>query len=359
MPLMPDAPPLTQLYCYLTEGCNLACRHCWLAPHFDPTGTHWPTLPVAQFEEAVHAAQPLGLQRIKLTGGEPLLHPQFGQIVDIIRRESLALTIETNGLLFTPAWAAQIASIPERFVSVSLDGVDAATHDGIRGVPGSFERACQALVLLVAANIAPQIIMSLLPENLDQIEPMVRLAERIGVSSVKFNILQPTGRGEQMYRGQQGLAVETLIKTGQYVDTVLVSTSPVELFFDYPLAFQPLRRIARENGRGRCGILHILGVLPNGTYALCGIGKHTPDLVFGAVETTDLAQIWREHPTLQALRQGLPDRLDGICRDCLMQAQCLGSCVAQNYYRTGQFWAPFWFCEQADQAGLFPKTRLK
>ncbi len=41
-----------------------------------------------------------------------------------------------------------------------------------------------------------------------------------------------------------------------------------------------------------------------------------------------------------------------------MKGRCLGSCVAQNYYRSGSLWAPFWFCEEADAAGLFPPSRL-
>ena len=41
-----------------------------------------------------------------------------------------------------------------------------------------------------------------------------------------------------------------------------------------------------------------------------------------------------------------------------MRAHCYGSCVAQNYYRAQTLWAPFWFCEQAEQAGVFPASRL-
>ncbi|OGP52753.1 MAG: hypothetical protein A2Y65_12180 [Deltaproteobacteria bacterium RBG_13_52_11] len=65
-----------------------------------------------------------------------------------------------------------------------------------------------------------------------------------------------------------------------------------------------------------------------------------------------------ENQVLQELREGLPSRLGGICTRCLMRHQCLGSCIAQNYYEAGNLWAPFWFCQQADEAGLFPESRL-
>jgi hypothetical protein len=41
-----------------------------------------------------------------------------------------------------------------------------------------------------------------------------------------------------------------------------------------------------------------------------------------------------------------------------MKSKCFGSCVAQNYYRSKDLAAPFWFCEMAEEAGLFPATRL-
>ena len=121
------APSLTQLYFYLTEGCNLACRHCWLAPKLDPAGERYPVMGVDRFLSAITEAKSLGLQSVKLTGGEPLLHPAFLNLLDILRREGLGVTIETNGVLMTPHIASAIATFPNRFVSVSLDGVDADT----------------------------------------------------------------------------------------------------------------------------------------------------------------------------------------------------------------------------------------
>src|SRR5512141_835709 len=108
--------PLKTLYFYITEGCNLACRHCWIGPRFDATGNHYPTLPVELFETAICEAKPLGLTGVKLTGGEPLFHPRFTRMLEIIRQEELGLTIETNGLLCTPEIAAEIAKSSNRSV---------------------------------------------------------------------------------------------------------------------------------------------------------------------------------------------------------------------------------------------------
>jgi len=350
-------PSLNQLYFYLTTGCNLACRHCWLAPKFDPNGTRFPVLPLELFEMAIREAKPLGLSGVKLTGGEPFLHPDIKRMLKIVRREELGLIIESNGILCTPELASEVAKSENRFVSISLDGADVATHEWVRGIKGSFDQAKRAVQNLVAVNIRPQIIMSIMRCNADQIKDMVRLAEDLGASSVKFNIVQPTGRGEMIHNDTNGLEVLELIELGRWVDTELSPHTQLTLHFDYPLAFRPLSRIAQGNDAAICGILGILGVIPTGHYALCGIGEHLPELVFGRVGIDSLSTVWRRSAALLALRDGLPRELFGICSKCLMNHRCLGSCVAQNFYRTGELLAPYWFCEQADGLGLFPDTR--
>ena len=348
---------LNQIYFYLTEGCNLACRHCYLAPRFDPGGSRYPSLPVELFHKVIREAKALGLSGVKLTGGEPLLHPEFARLLEIIRREELDLTIETNGLLCIPKIAAEIAKSPNPFVSVSIDGADAVTHEWVRGIPGSFNQAWQGVKNLVAAHIPPQIIMSLMRCNADQVDAVVKMAERSGASSVKFNIVQPSARGQTLHETQQALDITELIQLGRRVEMELAPATRLRLFFDYPLAFRPLSRIANGDA-DTCGILGILGVLPTAQYALCGIGKLVPELLFGKVDEDRLDAVWTQSPTLKVLREGLPGRLSGVCGRCLMRHRCLGSCLAQNHYSRGSFWAPFWFCEQAEEAGLFPGTRL-
>jgi radical SAM protein with 4Fe4S-binding SPASM domain len=82
-----------------------------------------------------------------------------------------------------------------------------------------------------------------------------------------------------------------------------------------------------------------------------------PELIFGHAGRDELETVWRQAPLLQELREGLPDRFKGICGECLMRSLCQGRCIAQNYYRRRDVWAPHWFCEEADRQGLFPETR--
>jgi SynChlorMet cassette radical SAM/SPASM protein ScmF len=351
-------PPLSHLYFYLTEGCNLACRHCWIAPTFQAGEKTYPSLDVDLFRSIISQAKALGLGGVKLTGGEPLLHPRIGELIEIVKAENLGLTMETNGVLCTPELARLIASCRNSFVSVSLDGADSETHEWMRGVEGSFSQALRGIRNFVDAGIHPQVIMSIVRRNREQMEHVVRLAELIGANSVKFNLVQPTARGERMHEEQETLSIEELVATGHWVETTLAASSSIRIHYSHPAAFKPMSKMfAPDGGCGTCGIFGILGVLANGSYALCGIGEQVPELIFGHAAKDRLEDVWRENPVLKEIRGGLPARLEGICGTCFMRRICLGSCVAQNYYTHKSLWAPFWFCDQAERAGLFPKTR--
>jgi SynChlorMet cassette radical SAM/SPASM protein ScmF len=352
--------PLNQIYFYLTEGCNLRCRHCWIAPKYQSKNNSYPALDLDLFKSIITQAKALGLTGVKLTGGEPLLHPAINEILEHIQTEDLRLTVETNGVLCAAELAEKMAACKDSFVSVSLDGADSGTHEWVRGVEGCFGEAIDGLRNLVSAGLRPQVIMTIMRNNKDQMEQIVRLAEGVGAASVKFNIVQPTARGEKLHNSGEALTIEELVDQGRWVETTLADSSPLPIYFSHPMAFRPLGKMFGTNGDGCgvCRILSILGVLANGSYALCGIGETVPDFVFGHAATDRLEDVWNNNPLLLELREGLPQRFEGICGDCLMKGMCLGSCIAQNYYRNQTIWAPNWYCQVAHDRGLFPDSRI-
>lgn len=201
--------------------------------------------------------------------------------------------------------------------------------------------------------------MSIVRRNKDQMEHLVRFAESLGTDSVKFNLTMPIARGEVLHESGDTLTIEELVKLGSWVETHLSDSSRLQIAYDHPVAFRPLGKMFGHTGDGcsTCGILGILGVLSNGSYALCGIGNIVPELIFGHAATDRLEKVWETTEILNKLRNGLTHRLQGICGDCLMKGLCLGSCIAQNYYQSKNLWAPFWYCNEAKKAGLFPETR--
>jgi len=354
--------PLGELYFYLTGDCNLRCRHCWIKPKYLLAGRSSSYLDKTLFAEIIAQAVGLGLSGVKLTGGEPLLHPQIADLIAIVQKGGLRLTIETNGTLCNREIAEKIASVENVFVSVSIDSPDQDIHEWIRGKKGCFFEAVAGVKNLVQFGVRPQIIMTIMHSNKDQLEPLVRLAESLGAGSVKFNILQPTARGEQMFADGEAVDIAELIKLGKWVDEELSKTTKLPLYYDVPLAFRSLKSMFSPksgNGCHTCGIFRILGVLANGSYALCGIGETVPDLIFGDAAHDPLKNVWENSAVLNDIRAGLPAKLKGVCSECLLKHVCLGSCIAQNYYSNRDLWAPHWFCQEAYNRGLFPASRLR
>jgi SynChlorMet cassette radical SAM/SPASM protein ScmF len=181
--------PLETIYFYLTGDCNLACRHCWISPSHQKKAVSQSALDFPLFFTIIDEAKPLGLKSVKLTGGEPLIHPRIGEIMMFIRQENLRLIIESNGIALTSEIAALIADSKIPFISISLDGADAETHEWMRGVPGSFHKALTGIRTMVDAGVRPQIVMTLTKRNVHQIQTVIDLAEHEGAESVKINIL--------------------------------------------------------------------------------------------------------------------------------------------------------------------------
>lgn len=352
--------PLKSIYFYLTDGCNLRCCHCWIQPRFTGEKIRHQFIDLELVKSIVAQAKPLGLTSVKLTGGEPLLHPQIPEILAFIKNEGLSLVVETNGLLCNAEICRLIAGCKKAFVSVSIDAANAETHDAIRGVTGCFEAALAGVRNLVEAGLRPQIIMTVMRSNKNDVAPLVDLAESIGAGSVKINIVQPTARGEKMHQSGQTLGIEELVEMGAWIENSLIPEKKFPILYNHPHAFRPLHRMLSDHSHSNtCRIRNIIGVLGSGRYALCGIGETVPELVFGDAWTIPLADVWNHNPIIKEIRRGLPSQLKGLCSECLMKDVCLGSCLTQNYYSTRDLWSAFWYCQAAYDQGLFPKTRLR
>jgi SynChlorMet cassette radical SAM/SPASM protein ScmF len=351
-------PMLTTFYVYLTSGCNCACQHCWFVPErlSQPLGDDALLQPEI-LRHAIKQALPLGLSSIKWTGGEPTLHPRFRDFLSLQQEFGLDGIIETNGMLVTNELANLIAETGVGRVSVSLDGAKPATHDRLRGVEGGFEKTRSGIKALVAAGYDPELILTLQRRNVVELNDFFALAVDLGAGSVKLNIMQPVLRGARLTEDGEGLSVLEILELAKQLEGDWSKRFEIPILLDVPMAFRPLSNMISGKHAGACSISHVLGVLPRGDYALCGVGQHVPELAMGAIKTSNLEHVWSEHPVLQQIREGLPGKLQGVCSDCLMKAACLGSCVAANYQLSGDLLAPYWFCQQAADLSLFPLAR--
>jgi len=171
----------------VTYRCNFRCGFC----HYwrDPMG-HAPEQTLEQFDVGSRKLAKLGSIFVSLAGGEPLLRKDIVEIARLVSRYHVAF-LTTNGWEMTPELARDLYRAKLWGVSVSLDYADPDRHDRRRGMPGSFERAVRALTYLRAGTRWPwqrvNVMTVLMHDNLDQIEPLLRLAADYGA----YLMIQP------------------------------------------------------------------------------------------------------------------------------------------------------------------------
>ena len=309
-------------------------------------------------KDAVVKAKALGLNTVKITGGEPFLRKDIIEIIEFLHLQGLNIDIETNGTLLDGELVRGIVRCGVRQVSVSLDSSEPAGHDLFRGVTGSHSAALTGLKLLVENGVTVQIIMTLFRDNIAEIDKMAALAAKSGAESLKINPVMPTGRGVNIFSEGRNIPTDELIRIERRVEEELAPKyEPLDIYFDLPVALRSLKRIL-EKPLSECHVLNIIGILADGTISLCGIGETETELNMANIAQDDIGEVWDNHPILSGLRRTVPSGLTGVCGLCLFKFRCQGACRASAYALTGDLGAPFFLCADAYEKGLFPPSRL-
>jgi len=168
---------------HILDYCQLQCRHCYL----NKGNTIMPLDMVkAVCSDFLETKFPLPESTIILSGGDPLLHPDFSEICKLIRELNGRVVLSTNGIL--------ISKVIDTFqcsdsVQVSVDG-DRQTHDSIRG-DGSYDCAVRALHLLQERHIPHSISFTVNQENHHSVDHVINLCSETGSYLFNFNFFQP------------------------------------------------------------------------------------------------------------------------------------------------------------------------
>ncbi len=346
---------LSSLYLYLADQCNLSCRHCWISPGFSQDQKDG--ISIEYLKQTISEAKGLGLQSVKLTGGEPLLYRDIYALLEFLAAEKIKILIETNGTLLNNNILEKLKSCEMELISVSLDASTPEVHDEIRGIKGSFDRTIAGLSMLSEYGFKFQIIMTLHRKNFMEIPGLISLCKDLGAGSLKINPLLPCGRGKEVFRDRQNLDLGELVQIYRMVEREWSLNTDLDIIFDLPVALRSITDIKRR-GIIECRILNILGILANGDFSICGIGQTIDELRMGNIYQDSIKDVWKENLILVDLRQGLPGRLKGICGRCIFRFQCLGSCRANAYAMTKDLFAPYFICEESYESGLFPDSRV-
>ena len=180
----------------LLYSCNFKCRICdfWKAPY---NGISYLTLENAQI--TAKKLKAFGPMVISIGGGEPLIHPNLVEIVQCFSQDNFPAMI-CNGWFVTPEKAAAIFKAGMYEVSVSVDYINPEKHDRQRGMEGAFNQAVKALQILNENRVSPyqrvHMISVIMDDNLEDIEPLILLARKIGVTYVVTLYCNERGKKE-------------------------------------------------------------------------------------------------------------------------------------------------------------------
>jgi radical SAM protein with 4Fe4S-binding SPASM domain len=178
--------PPKRLTVAITTNCNLRCEHCWV--ECDGAAGQGTNAPTDGITRLIREFVDIGGEEISLTGGEPLMHPDFLEILSFCQSMNLmSIQLQTNATLLTPQFFKSLSAVDTQKLNfqVSLDGATAATHDLVRG-QGSFKKAVSGIAQLNTHGYGHKTILGFteMQHNLNEVPVLLKLAAQTGVASV-------------------------------------------------------------------------------------------------------------------------------------------------------------------------------
>ncbi len=343
-----------------TRACALACKHCRASamPHPLPG-----ELSAAEGRDLVGQVAAFGRPHpvLVLTGGDCLARPDIFELAGLAAELGIhpAMSPSVTPQL-EPASFRRMREAGVSVVSISLDGAQASTHERIRGVGGHFGSTVAAIRAAMAAGLKVQVNTAVMRDNLEELPELAALLVTLGVNIWEVFFLVVTGRASeeaQVSAGECEDVCHLLYDASGYGFVVRTVEAP---FF---------RRVAAwRRDRGPLGPVAVAGTFGLGDYyrrsaqrlrSLLGEPSHraaaqtlsTRDgsgivfiahngdvypagflpLALGNVRERPLAEIYRDHELLRAIRSG---DFHGRCGVCEYRQLCGGS-RARAYASTG------------------------
>ncbi len=175
----------------LTQECSLGCMHCC-----EESGRDRRLPDEMGHEELFRFCDDVVKNKIPyvaISGGEPLLHPEFFNVAELIRGGGCSLKVETNGEFVDRNVAKRIAGLEFRSVQVSLDGATPQTHERLR-LNGNWEKAVQAIKYLREEGVNTEIVFVPTKFNIHEVGDVVDLAASLGAYGVYTGKIMRIGR---------------------------------------------------------------------------------------------------------------------------------------------------------------------
>ncbi len=326
----------SKVYLEITRRCNLSCRYCYNKSG----GSAFSEMPFFKVREIIDEMAARGAFELRITGGEPTMHPELFNMIDYAVSSGLFVSLATNGVM-PKKTAERISCSGVSVVIVSLDG-DEEFNDRRRG-RGSFSSALDTLrCLRKNKSLILKINCVLDKTNIEKIGYMVHLAESLGGDYVNFGTVKLSGRA----KGDEDFLLDskdmhTIVrritnlrkKTGVRLQTYMDILDPDK----------PAHQGSLLNLKSCAAGIEVAAVLPNGDVTGCvvstanaGSDEQNKVFVAGNIFKTRLKDIWLDSSRWKIFRR-LEEVKSRKCRKCRFYTKkCFGNCVVESYLHSGQ-----------------------
>jgi radical SAM protein with 4Fe4S-binding SPASM domain len=289
----------------------------------------------------------LGGLELRLSGGEPTLHPDLPLFIDLAGRYALLTILVSNGMI-APRMLEVLKHSPVTAYYLSLQG-DRETHDSVRG-EGSYAQCCHTAATLIAAGCRVRLSMIFHKRNQYCLEHLVRLADRLG-AEIAFNPLRPFGRADiadMLGTDEHRRLVEKVLDLQKRFPHLKIET-PWSYLLRQPITPAPPMEITRRLGCGG----NALSISVDGDCFGCGQLSTLPEFCLGNIHQDDLLAIWsRSRASCRLVKAPLA----ATCNDCayLSGSPCFGGCMATALAVRGSLSAgdPYCFVDLLERGSL-------
>jgi mycofactocin radical SAM maturase len=300
-----------------TYACNLQCVHC-----LSSSGTRDPReLSTEQMKAIVDDLHDLQVFYVNVGGGEPMLRPDFFELVEHCVRRGVGVKFSTNGGLMTPEKAARLAAMDYVDIQISLDGIDDATNDAVRG-DGSHAKARRAMQMLRDAGFGPfKISVVMTRDNVAQVDAFEALAREHG-AELRLTRFRPSGRGTDSWRRLHPTQDQQRFLYRWLLDRPHVLTG--DSFFHLSALGEPLP------GLNLCGAGRVVCLIdPVGDVYACPFVLHDEFRAGSVLDPGGFAAVWRASDLFTGLREPASP---GACASCGSYDACQGGCMATKFF---------------------------
>ncbi len=308
-------PHLLSLQIETTTRCNERCVHCYI-PH--PAKVR--EMSFEMIEDVLKQASEMGLLDLTLSGGEPLSHSRFCDILRCAARYDFCISLMSNLTLLDDEKLAAMKEAGVSLVAVSLYSMRPEVHDAITLLPGSQEKTLRAIERLVENDIFVQINCPVMKENRDDADGVLAWAAAHRLHAVTDTVMM--ARYDRTSDNlEHRLSLEDV---RPIIRSVLEKDAGYRAHVEKKLSREKDTRDRREDPL--CGVcVSAIAMTADGHFCPCA-GWQGFDL--GDFRRSSLRDVWERSPGVLYLR-GLRMKDFPECLSCEDNEYC-SVCMARN-----------------------------